>query len=114
RRRLAAVFAILRNIADRRELKDAIARADCRASGNDDMRTDARAGADSDIPADDRVRADFDVRGDLRLGVDLCRGMEPRHWAREPARREWPRSARPRMRARRRRSPACGTCRPLE
>src|SRR5207253_1076854 len=48
RGRFAAVLAVLRNLADRRKLEDAIAAADARAAGNHDVARDRRPGAHFD------------------------------------------------------------------
>ena len=83
-RRLAAVFAILRYVADRGELEKAVAHADCRAAGHDHMRANDRSGADHHVGTDDRkgtdgrVGRDVGGRVDQRSGVDVGHGA-PRH-----------------------------------
>src|SRR5437899_11876751 len=61
RRRLAAVLAVLRNLADRCELEDAVARAEARPTSDHGMRPDDAPGADRHARTDDRKRADLDV-----------------------------------------------------
>src|SRR5262249_19689531 len=78
-RGLAAVFAILRNLADGRELKDAIARADLRAAGQHHVRTDHGPRADRDLGTDNRERAYFDIVCKLCTGIDQSRRMNARH-----------------------------------
>src|SRR5690606_6624312 len=63
--RLARVFLVLRIVADRRKLEDAVVLADRRRPFDDRVRLDARAAADHDVVADNRVWADVRVRVDL-------------------------------------------------
>ena len=90
RRRFAAVFAVLRNLADRSELEDAIAAADARAAGNHDVARDRRPGAHFDFGADHRERTYADVRRKAGAGGDHRRGMDARHARATPGRRERP------------------------
>jgi hypothetical protein len=46
---LAGVFAVLRDVADRRELEQPVALADTRASGQHHVRTEDRAGIDANM-----------------------------------------------------------------
>ena len=70
RRRLAAILAVLRNLADRCELEDAIARAEARPTGDHGVRPDDAPGADRHTRADDRIGADLDVDRELSGWVD--------------------------------------------
>ena len=76
RGRLAAVFTILRNIADRGELENAVAHADGGMTGDDDMRANDGCGADFDVGANDRKRADRCVGRDARGRIDERGGMD--------------------------------------
>ena len=77
----AAVFAVLRNLADRSELEDAIAAADARAARNHDVARDRRSGADFHFGADHRERTDLNVRREAGAGGHHRRGMDARHLA---------------------------------
>ncbi len=75
-RRLAGVFLVLRIVADRGELVDAVVLADTRRPVDDDVAADARTGTDLDVIADDRVRTDFDVGGNICAAGDDSRCMD--------------------------------------
>ena len=70
RRLLAAIFQILRLVADGGEGKNAGARADPGASRQHDMRFQLRAVAEFDMRADVAERADLDVGAELRPVLD--------------------------------------------
>ena len=113
RGRLAAVLAVLGDLADRAELEDPIARTDCRVPRHHRVRADHRACADPDVRTDDRERANLDVGSELRRRIDQRGGMDPRHVSCPSRRRRdcvAPPSARPRRRLRRRRARAPRAC----
>src|SRR5208282_5845756 len=76
RRRLPAILAILRYLAHRGELENAVAGADVGAAGNDHVAGDDRPGADLDLRADDAERPDPDVRREPGCGGHQGRGVD--------------------------------------
>ncbi len=75
----AIVFFVLRNIADRREWKQAVIAADRGLPGDKNVRPDRRAFPHAHARADDRIGADFDSGAKARAGGDNGRGMNAGH-----------------------------------
>ena len=67
-RRLAAVFQVLRLVAQRREGEDPGPGTDRGAPGNHDMRQELHVIAEFDFGADDAERPDLDVAPEHRVG----------------------------------------------